>query len=56
MNRRDIEKAEKNLVKSIENDEWVRGGDASKLKKKLQKAAKNTMTKDPQKRFESARS
>jgi predicted DNA binding CopG/RHH family protein len=37
---------EKDLIKSIENDEWVRVDNASKLKKELKKAAKNTVIKD----------
>ena len=40
-----MRKDEKDLQKSIENDEWVRADNASNLKKKLQKAAKNTMEK-----------
>jgi predicted DNA binding CopG/RHH family protein len=37
---------ENDLIKSIEKDEWVSADNASELKKKLHKAAKNTMAKD----------
>ena len=40
------DKNEKELVRSIDNDEWIHVANASDLKKKLKKAAKNTMRKD----------
>ncbi len=41
-----VDKYEKEIAKSIENDEWNSIKDSKELKKKLQLAAKKTMLKD----------
>lgn len=41
-----VDKYEKEIAKSIENDEWISIKDSKELKKKLQLAAKKTMLKD----------
>jgi predicted DNA binding CopG/RHH family protein len=41
-----LDKYEKEIIKSIENDEWVPVENSKELRKKLQNAARNTMRKD----------